>query len=546
MADGKVVIKGIFDSSDISRGVETAKSKLASVGSTVGSIAKSATVAIGAAATASTVAAVGAVSSISQQALSAYSTYEQLVGGVDTLFKDASATVQQHANEAYYTANMSANEYMDTVTSFSASLLQSLGNDTTAAAAQADEAIRDMADNANKMGTSMDLIQNAYQGFAKQNYSMLDNLKLGYGGTQEEMYRLLQHAAEINEEFAKSADFEMDSSGHLTAGFSDIVEAIHIVQTEMGITGTTLQESQTTIEGSVKTLKATWANWLTELGKDNGDMTARTQQLVDAVVTAAQNIIPRMGEILTTLGTAILTYGPSLIQQIVDYVQNEEVLQTLGNAMYSCFSSMLDFGIQMLTPENINGVIEKIANFLSGVADPATELGGKMYQVGTQIIQGIITGVSQHSGDIITALVDIVVNAAGIAVSSLLAQFAPEGKHTGVGLVNGETKDYTVYKDGSIEWHAGGGMFSSPQVIGVGEAGTEYLLNEPQVDAVASRINAQGASIDYNALGMAVANAIANTGFGFYVDSKQLASVTAGAYNAQSGRTQAFEMRWAR
>lgn len=546
MADGKVVIKGVFDSSDISRGVETTKSKLASVGATVGSIAKSATVAIGAAATAGTVAAVGAVSSISQQALSAYASYEQLVGGVDTLFKDASATVQENAKNAYTTAGMSANEYMDTVTSFSASLIQSLGGDTAAAAAQADVAIRDMSDNANKMGTSMDLIQNAYQGFAKQNYSMLDNLKLGYGGTQEEMYRLLQHAAEINEEFAKSADFEMDSSGHLTAGFSDIVEAIHIVQEEMGITGTTAAEASTTIEGSVNSAKATWTNWLTELGKDNADMGARTQELVNAVVIAAQNIIPRMGEILTTLGTAILTYGPSLIQQIVAYVQNEEVLQTLGNAMYSCFSSMLDFGIQMLTPENINGVIEKIANFLSEVADPNTELGGKMAKVGTQIIAGIIQGIAQHGGDILTALVDIVINAAGTAVSVLLAQIDPSGQHEGIGLINGEFKDYTAYKNGSIEWHAGGGMFSSPQVIGVGEAGTEYLLNEPQVDAVASRINAQGASIDYNALGVAVANAIANTGFGFYVDSKQLASVTAGAYNAQSGRTQAFEMRWAR
>ena len=537
MADGKVVIKGVFDSSDISRGVETTKSKLASVGSTVGSIAKGATVAIGAAATAGTVAAVGAVSSISQQALSAYSSYEQLVGGVDTLFKDASATVQENAKSAYTSAGMSANDYMETVTSFSASLIQSLGGDTAAAAKQADVAVVDMSDNVNKMGSNIEDVRNAYQGFAKQNYTMLDNLKLGYGGTKEEMERLISDANKLREAQGEAGDLTIDS-------YSDIVTAIHLVQKEMGIAGTTEEEALTTIEGSVNSAKAAWTNWLTELGKDNADMGARTQELVEAVVTAAQNIIPRMGEILTTLGTAILTYGPSLIQQIIEYIQNEEVLQTLGNAMYSCFSSMLDFGIQMLTPENINGVIEKIANFLSEVADPNTELGGKMAKVGSQIIAGIIQGIVQHGGDILASLLKIVANAAYVATATLLAQFT--GKAETIQFTDDGVQTVSVDKNGSIEWHAGGGMFSSPQVIGVGEAGTEYLLNEPQVDAVASRINAQGASIDYNALGVAVANAIANTGFGFYVDSKQLASVTAGAYNAQSGRTQAFEMRWAR
>ena len=186
---------------------------------------------------------------MTKSALDSFASLEQNIGGVETLFKDSAQKVIDSAENAYKTAGLSANAYMETVTSFSASLLQSLGNDTEKAADYADRAIIDMSDNANKMGTSMEMIQNAYQGFAKQNYTMLDNLKLGYGGTASEMYRLLQDAANLNEEFASTAKFSMDSKGHLEANFADITEAIHIVQTEMGITGTTAKEASETIYG---------------------------------------------------------------------------------------------------------------------------------------------------------------------------------------------------------------------------------------------------------------------------------------------------------
>ena len=202
---------------------DQASDKISSLSSKLGSgLATAAKVGAAAVAAAGT-----AIVAIGKQAVEQYAEYEQLVGGVETLFKQSSDVVQQYAANAYKTAGMSANEYMETVTSFSASLLQSLGGDTEAASKYADMAITDMSDNANKMGTSMESIQNAYQGFAKQNYTMLDNLKLGYGGTKEEMQRLLDDAEKLS-----GVEYDISS-------YADIVDAIHVVQTEMGITGTT-------------------------------------------------------------------------------------------------------------------------------------------------------------------------------------------------------------------------------------------------------------------------------------------------------------------
>ena len=198
-------------------------------------------------------AAGAAIVKIGKDAIEAFSDYEQLVGGVETLFGSSASTVIKNATNAFKTAGLSTNEYMETVTAFSASLLQSLEGDTEEAAKKADMAITDMADNANKMGTSIDSIQNAYQGFAKQNYTMLDNLKLGYGGTKEEMQRLLEDAQKIS-----GIKYDISS-------YSDIVDAIHVVQTEMGITGTTAKEASSTIQGSFSAMKSAWKNVLTGL-----------------------------------------------------------------------------------------------------------------------------------------------------------------------------------------------------------------------------------------------------------------------------------------
>ena len=253
-----------------------------------------------------------------KDAIAGYAEYEQLIGGVETLFKDSAGTVEQYANEAFQTAGLSANQYMDTVTSFSASLIQSLGGDTAQAAEMANTAIIDMSDNANKMGTDMSSIQNAYQGFAKQNYTMLDNLKLGYGGTQQEMYRLMEDAAKLDDKFAETAKFSIDSTGHLEAGFADIVEAIHIVQTEMDITGTTAKEANGTIEGSINQVKATWQNLINNLGNNRADIKQLTNDFVNAVEQAWENIKPVAEQILDSMLTVVMEAFPKLFDLGID------------------------------------------------------------------------------------------------------------------------------------------------------------------------------------------------------------------------------------
>lgn len=258
------------------------------------------------------VSAVGAATvAIGKTALDAYSNYEQLVGGIDTLFKSSSAKMQQYAANAYQTAGVSANRYMEISTSFAAALINSLGGNTEAAADMANTAITDMSDNANKMGTSLETVQEAYMSLSRGNYEMLDSLKLGYGGTKSELERLLSDAEKYAAAQGKVRDFSIDS-------YSDIVEAIHIVQDEMGITGTTAEEAATTIEGSVNMVKAAWDNWLAGLGNEDADMGGLTDQLVESVVTAGENIIPRVGQIMMTLGQTVVDYAPGVGLQLRD------------------------------------------------------------------------------------------------------------------------------------------------------------------------------------------------------------------------------------
>ena len=219
-----------------------------------------------------------AVGALVGGSVKAYADYEQLIGGVETLFKDNAGAVEKYANDAYKTAGLSANEYMETVTSFSASLLQSLDGDTEKAAKYADMAITDMSDNANKMGSDMGTIQTAYQGFAKQNYTMLDNLKLGYGGTKEEMGRLLKDAEKIS-----GQKFDLSSYG-------DIVQAIHVVQENMGIAGTTAKEASATISGSLASMKSAWGNLLPSLIKGGDSFDQCVENLVSSVKTFAKKI----------------------------------------------------------------------------------------------------------------------------------------------------------------------------------------------------------------------------------------------------------------
>lgn len=229
------------------------------------------------------------------KATEGYAEFEQLVGGVDKLFGESSSTLQSYADMAFQTAGMSANTYMENATSFAAALVTSLEGDTAAAVEYADMAMRDMADNANVFGTSIESIQNAYAGFAKGNYSMLDNLKLGFGGSQTEMLRLLETAKELEPTF--DAVFGLNIKGSLEAEFSDIVEAINIVQESMGIMGATAAEASGTISGSVGSMQAAWENWLVGLGDQDADLSGLTTNLVSSFTTVVDNVMPIVGQI---------------------------------------------------------------------------------------------------------------------------------------------------------------------------------------------------------------------------------------------------------
>ena len=289
-----------------------------------------------------------AVVKIGKDAISAYGDYEQLVGGVETLFKDSSDTVIQNAANAYKTAGMSANAYMETVTSFSASLLQSLGGDTVKAAEKADTAVTDMSDNANKMGTSMEAIQNAYQGFAKQNYTMLDNLKLGYGGTKEEMERLLEDASKIS-----GIKYDISS-------FSDITDAIHVIQTEMGITGTTAKEAATTIQGSISSMKGAWQNLLTGLADGNQDIGGLITNVFNSGVTVVDNIIPRIQQVLQTLPNLITQLVPKLISKV------SEVIDALLPSVVDGAVSLLNAVVAVL-PQLLQALMNALPSIISGI-----------------------------------------------------------------------------------------------------------------------------------------------------------------------------------
>ena len=309
-----------------------------------------------------TAAATG-VAALTKASIDQYAEYEQLVGGVDTLFKAASDKVQEYAANAYKTAGMSANEYMDTVTSFSASLLQSLGGDTEKAAQKADQAITDMADNANKMGSGMEMIQNAYQGFAKQNYTMLDNLKLGYGGTKEEMERLLADAEKLS-----GQKFDISS-------YSDIVDAIHVVQTEMGITGTTAKEAASTIQGSVSAAKSAWSNLITGIAADNADLDTLIGNFVSSVETAAGNIIPRVSVMLGGISQLVTSASTTIIPMVITTItDNLPALLQAAVALVGALGQGLIDSLPAITQAAIdilfflaNGLIENLPTLIDGI-----------------------------------------------------------------------------------------------------------------------------------------------------------------------------------
>ena len=327
---------------------------------------------------------------VGKQALDSYANYEQLVGGVETLFKDSANIVEDYANNAYKNAGLSANDYMETVTSFSASLLQSLNNDTAKSAEVADMAITDMSDNANKMGTDMSMIQNAYQGFAKQNYTMLDNLKLGYGGTKSEMERLLADAEKIS-----GIKYDISS-------FADITQAIHVMQEEMGITGTTAKEAGTTIEGSVNSMKSAWQNLLTDLANGGKNMGSLIENLMTTIFgDGTETNLGVFGNVLPVIQNIVSSFA-DVIPNIVDKLM--EHLPYLLDAASEIIMSLV-YGIT----ENIPALMPVISDLVGNILQYIIESLPIIINSGVQIILALVQGIGESLPTLIPALVDAVV-----------------------------------------------------------------------------------------------------------------------------------------
>lgn len=341
---------------------------------------------------------VDALVGFGQAALDSVASLEQNVGGVETLFKNSADAVIANANRAFQTAGMSANQYMSTVTSFAASLMQSLGNDTEQATRYADMAITDMSDNANKMGTSMELIQNAYQGFAKQNYTMLDNLKLGYGGTKSEMERLLKTASEIKAAQGEYTEYSIDS-------YADIVEAIHVVQEEMGITGTTALEAATTIEGSMNSAKAAWDNFL------SGSGTA--EEFAASFAVAAENILSALIKIGSRMSEAAPKVVTELVKSLSESVSNHR--QEIAENGRKVVNDLLD-GISENTPEVVSNGIQLITSWLESMRERLPDITSSAFE----FAETLVTGISQSLAENGSALVD----AGGALIQDLLVGLA--------------------------------------------------------------------------------------------------------------------------
>ena len=384
MADGTLIFDTKLDSSGVESGVSALGGKLSGV---MGTALKGTGVAIGA--------AVAGVSALTKSSLDAYADFEQLTGGVETLFKTSADKVMQYADEAYKSAGLSANEYMETVTSFSASLLQGLGGDTDLAADVANQAIIDMSDNANKMGSDMASIQNAYQGFAKQNFTMLDNLKLGYGGTKEEMQRLLDDAEKLQKEkFGVDVEYDMNN-------FADVIQAIHTVQEEMDIAGTTSKEAATTIQGSLGMMKGAWQNLVTGLGDENADLDGLIDNFIQSVITVGENIMPEVEKILTGIGEMVTTMLPQVIQMIPELINSvlPGIIESASNLVTTLCTAIIDNA-----PTLIDSALQLVLTLTNAILENLPMI----IECGLQAILQLALGIAEALPTLIPTIVEVI------------------------------------------------------------------------------------------------------------------------------------------
>lgn len=455
----KSVIGSVKNMNESMKDATNSASKMSSVMKGIGSSA----IKVGKGLAVAGAAAATAVTALVSKSVGAFADYEQLTGGVETLFGAGGRSVEEYAqsvgksvsdiqgkydslmsaqnvvlenaNKAYMTAGMSANEYMDTVTGFSASLISSLGGDTNKAADYANSALVDMSDNANKMGTDMESIKNAYQGFAKQNYTMLDNLKLGYGGTQEEMKRLLSDAEKLT-----GQRYDISS-------FADITQAIHAIQTQMDITGTTAKEASTTISGSWGSLKAAFQNVLVGL-TTGGDMFDQSlDALVNTAVTFGQNIIPAIKGALSGVGSLIEGLAPVIGETIPPLIN--DLAPTLANSAVSLISSLVNgltqnatqfseclsnmiivavAGISTVVPQLLDAASKIVSNLMQGLTNSMPQI----VNGAVTLIEGLVNGLVNNIPLLIMGAVQLVASLANGLIANL-----PRIIDAGVNLITG-------------------------------------------------------------------------------------------------------------
>ena len=378
-----------------------------------------------------------------KESIEAGAELQQSIGGIETLFKDNADTVKQYAADAYKTAGLSANDYMQSVTGFSASLLQGLGGDTAKAAEVANMALVDMSDNANKMGSDMGSIQNAYQGFAKQNYTMLDNLKLGYGGTKSEMERLLKDAEKFS-----GVKYDIDN-------LSDVYNAIHVIQGELDITGTTAKEASTTISGSMDSMKSSFQNVLADLALGN-DLSASMQGLGDSIAAVAQNIIPVITNIITSVPTLLVALIPQLIPIVISGAQqlvqglidgfsqalpaisgiSTQIPDGVITAISTGLPSILQKGVEVITNVS-NGILQNLPSLISAAGNILGQLLNAflaglpgMLDAGVKLVGNIGTGLLQNGPKVLAAIGSVIAQLLSTIVSHL-----PELLQKGIELI---------------------------------------------------------------------------------------------------------------
>lgn len=456
MSDPKLIIKTLLDNSQLKSGLSAMNSMVSSASAKVGTFAKVGAAAVGTAVGAGTTAAAALV----KQSVDGYATFEQMVGGVETLFgaggqsmeeyaqstgktvgeiegkynslMTAQTTMLNNANNAYKTAGLSANNYMETVTSFSASLIQSLGGDTEKAASYADRAITDMSDNSNKLGTNMRDIQNAYQGFAKQNYTMLDNLKLGYGGTQEEMKRLIKDASQMTD-VQQKLGVSVDES---SLSFGNIVNAISVMQESLGIAGTTSKEAATTIEGSLNSAKAAWENLVVGMADDNADFDTLVQNFVDTASTALENMLPRIEIALTGLGQLIEKLLPVIVQKVPEIIMQTlpglinagiQMVSALGQGLMQYLPELISYATQLVVQlvQGLVSALPKIVEFASRliqtIVTSLVNAAPDLIDAGKELIEFLVNGIAENLPNIVQTITDLIAN-----INSFWAENGPE------------------------------------------------------------------------------------------------------------------------